>query len=83
MNQQRIACGRHWDHEPHTWFTRNDRFCPGKVAEPIPADTPQTSDWEPEDHEHVWQRRQNVTSSGYAMPPYDVCRCGAARHVDE
>lgn len=37
-------------------------------------------------HDHEWQRRQNVTSRGYRMTPYEVCvvdGCDAARQVDE
>jgi hypothetical protein len=32
-------------------------------------------------HVHTWIQRQNVTTSGYALPPYEVCECGAARSV--
>ena len=35
------------------------------------------------EHEHVWERRQNTTSKGTAMPPYWVCivdECYTARH---
>lgn len=36
------------------------------------------------EHEHVWRRHQNVTTSGYALPPYEACvECGVARQVDE
>ena len=35
-----------------------------------------------EAHEHRWSRRQNVTTKGYAMPPFEVCQqCDAARAV--
>lgn len=40
----------------------------------------------PTAHDHEWQRRQNVTSRGYRMTPYEVCvadGCDAARQVDE
>lgn len=30
-------------------------------------------------HVHAWEHQQNVTSKGYAMPPYEACACGAAR----
>ena len=34
------------------------------------------------EHEHVWERRQNVTTKGSVMPAIEVCGCGAARHAD-
>jgi uncharacterized protein (DUF433 family) len=36
-----------------------------------------------EEHSHEWTRRQNVTSKGHAMPPYETCACGAARPASE
>lgn len=33
------------------------------------------------EHEHEWVRKQNVTSPGFALAPYEVCVCGAARQV--
>lgn len=30
-------------------------------------------------HEHTWEQRQNTTSRGFTMPPYQVCECGEAR----
>lgn len=33
-------------------------------------------------HEHVWKRRQNVTSKGYVMTAIEVCECGAARYAE-
>lgn len=38
-----------------------------------------------EGHEHLWQRRQSVTSKGDAMPAYEVCvipGCDRARRAD-
>lgn len=35
-----------------------------------------------DEHEHQWEMRQNFTSRGYAMAPYEVCiyeHCDAAR----
>ncbi len=39
------------------------------------------SDPTPTEHLHAWVWNQNVTTSGFAMPPYEACACGAARTV--
>jgi len=38
-------------------------------------------DWQDPHHKHVWERRQNVTTHGTVMKPYEVCilGCGEAR----
>ena len=35
------------------------------------------------EHIHQWTRRQNVTSGGYVMPPYETCDCGDARTLPD
>lgn len=48
-------------------------------VEPCPqCDAPEGQP-EGSEHEHVWERHQNVTTRGYVMSPYEACKCGAAR----
>lgn len=48
-----------------------------------PEDPP-LHEWQRLDHEHQWTLRQNVTTHGTRMPPYEVCLgCGKAREAEE
>lgn len=50
-----------------------------------PASSRETGRTEPAPeagHEHVWVHKQNVTTRGYAMPPYLACACGAAKAAE-
>lgn len=79
-----------WPNGPlAAWLTEAD--C-GRFADTILSEfdvTPRREVVERDDsdaHDHEWQRRQNVTSSGYRMTPYEVCvvdGCDAARQVIE
>lgn len=73
--RQRGQYGELWDVlVPEVGWT------PGRIIESVIEDAL------PDAHDHKWQWRQNVTSRGYRMTPYEVCvvdGCGAARQVDE
>lgn len=68
----------HWRASEHAAFEQGWKACQAHAEALYAAEARDTP---AEEHVHDWKRRQNIMTSGYAMPPYWACECGAAREV--